>query len=109
MPGSATLTPQGKQEPDKVVDYLKLYPELTIRLSGHTDNVGTDATNPLRSERRSESAKEYIASRSIARSRITTEWHGSAQPTIGNGAPAGRAKNRQVEVIVGSPKPVDRS
>jgi outer membrane protein OmpA-like peptidoglycan-associated protein len=99
-PGSATLTPQGRRELDKVVDYMKLYVDVRVRLSGHTDNIGGDVINNPLSEARAEAARAYLISRAIDGARITAEGHGSAQPTIGNGTPAGRAKNRRVEVII---------
>jgi outer membrane protein OmpA-like peptidoglycan-associated protein len=99
-PASATLTPQGKRELDKVADYMKLYGEVRVRLSGHTDNIGGDAINNPLSERRAESARDYLVARGIDAARMSAEGHGSAQPTIGNGTPAGRAKNRRVEVFV---------
>lgn len=98
--GRATLTPSGRAELDKVVAYMQMYTDVRIRLSGHTDNSSSDATNNPLSEQRANAAMEYLRSREIDASRMTAEGHGSAQPTTGNGTAAGRAKNRRVEVII---------
>ena len=94
------LTPDGRSELEKVVQYLATYPSVSVRLEGHTDDRSSDLTNNPLSERRAIAAKAYLLSRGVADSRITTTGYGSTRPTTGNGTFEGRAKNRRVEVIV---------
>ncbi len=98
--GLIALTPEGRRELGKVFDYLVAYPNVSVRLEGHTDSMsGALINNPL-SARRAMAARAYLLSRGVADARITTIGHGSARPAIGNGTAGGRAKNRRVEVIV---------
>jgi outer membrane protein OmpA-like peptidoglycan-associated protein len=94
------LTPEGRAELEKVVEYLTAYPNVAVRLEGHTDSRSSDLTNNPLSERRALAARAYLLSRGIAESRITTSGHGSTRPTTGNGTAEGRSKNRRVEVVV---------
>jgi len=98
--GRIALTPEGRRELEKVVEYLATYPNVSVRLEGHTDNRSSDLTNNPLSERRAMAARAYLLGRSVAETRVTTSGHGSARPTIGNGTAEGRAKNRRVEVVV---------
>lgn len=98
--GRIALTPEGRRELDKVVAYLTSLPDISVRLEGHTDNVGTDVINNPLSERRAQGAKYYLLSKGIPEARISTIGHGSTRPTIGNGTADGRARNRRVDVVV---------
>jgi outer membrane protein OmpA-like peptidoglycan-associated protein len=96
----AELTPDAKRELDKVVEYLTAYPDVAVRLEGHTDNESSDLTNNPLSERRAMAARDYLVTRGITASRIMAVGHGSTRPTMGNGTPEGRARNRRVEVVI---------
>jgi outer membrane protein OmpA-like peptidoglycan-associated protein len=43
--------------------------------------------------------KEYLVSRGILASRITTRYHSKSAPVASNATGAGRAPNRRVEII----------
>ena len=66
-------------ELDKVVDVMAKYPELKIVASSHTDSRGTDAYNMKLSERRAKSSFDYIISKGIDASRITTQGFGKSK------------------------------
>ena len=66
-------------ELDKVVDVMAKYPELKIVASSHTDSRGTDAYNMRLSERRAKASFDYIVSKGIDASRITTQGFGRSQ------------------------------
>ncbi len=63
-------------ELDKVVDLLKTYPSMRIELGSHTDARASKSYNQSLSQRRANSAVEYIASRGIARYRIVAMGYG---------------------------------
>ena len=79
---------------------LNRYPDSQLLIVGHTDNVGDDAYNQGLSERRANSAAAYLASQSVARTRVATSGKGEAEPVTTNDTDAGRQQNRRVEVAI---------
>jgi outer membrane protein OmpA-like peptidoglycan-associated protein len=77
---------------------LKADPALQISIEGHTDNKGNLVTNLKLSAKRAQAVKNYLVKKGIAATRITSEGFGDAKPIANNAIPAGRAKNRRVEL-----------
>ena len=77
-----------------------------ISIEGHTDSIGSDSANQLLSERRADAVASALEKDGVSSQRITTKGYGKRYPVAPNktpdGAdnPAGRAKNRRVEVII---------
>ena len=96
------------QELDKLVDILIDNPEISIELSSHTDSVDTESYNIRLSQRRAESAVNYIIQAGISPTRITAKGYGETQPIArntnpdGTDNPEGRQKNRRTEFKVTS-------
>ncbi len=80
--------------------------EWTLKLSGHTDNQGTPDKNMLLSEKRSNSVKRYLVGKGAKADKILTEWFGQTVPIGDNATPAGRQKNRRVEMKILFKEPV---
>jgi outer membrane protein OmpA-like peptidoglycan-associated protein len=71
-----------------------------LNISGHTDNVGSDASNLELSRLRALSVKSALVDRyAIASERLSTGGFGASQPQAKNDTPEGRARNRRVELI----------
>lgn len=101
----STLKPEAKAVLDDLVGKLNTINLEVIIAVGHTDSIGSDAYNQKLSVRRADSVKAYLVSKGIEPNRIYTEGKGKKQPiapnTInGKDNPAGRAKNRRVEIEV---------
>ncbi len=69
-------------ELDKLVQILLDNPALKIELGSHTDVRGTDMYNLRLSQRRADSAIEYIISRGIARDRLVAQGYGETELKI---------------------------
>lgn len=98
--GSAQLRTGAYSTLDKVVTVARQYPNSTIGVVGHTDNVGNAASNQTLSVARANSVKDYLITRNISGSRINATGRGSSQPMADNASEAGRAQNRRVEIFV---------
>lgn len=96
----ATLLPASTPELDKLVDILTDYPHLSIRISGHTDNVGSDEYNQKLSEARARSVVEYLTKKDVDSARLQYKGYGSSRPLVSNATDSGRAINRRVEFTV---------
>jgi OOP family OmpA-OmpF porin len=83
--GSATLTPQGKAAIDKdVVGPLSEFGRIDrIEIVGHTDPMGSEASNQKLSERRAQAVKDYLATHGVDGSVITATGVGSTKPPAG--------------------------
>lgn len=82
---------------DRVVEIMKKHPEYDMAIEGHTDSQGDDAMNLDLSKRRAKRAKDYLISKGISSSRLSSEGFGETKPVADNGTAEGRAKNRRVE------------
>jgi type VI secretion system protein ImpK len=78
----------------------------TVQVVGHTDNqpIATRKfpNNAALSEQRAQSVAQLLVQAGVEAGRISTTGVGDAQPATDNGTPAGRARNRRVEIIVDS-------
>ena len=70
---------------------------ISLKISGHTDNVGSDEANMELSKDRAQSVKNYLVSQGVKEARIEATWFGERQPIATNKTAAGRQKNRRVE------------
>ncbi|MCC9165296.1 OmpA family protein [Pontibacter harenae] len=97
----ADIRPDAAEELDKLVQILVDNPRISIELSSHTDARGSDAYNQDLSQRRAESAVEYIISKGIDRSRITARGYGESRPVVRNAqTEAQHQRNRRTEFKV---------
>jgi outer membrane protein OmpA-like peptidoglycan-associated protein len=99
---SAKLTASDKTKLDLIVTRLKREaPSAQLRVTGHTDSVGSDAYNQKLSDKRAHSVVEYLISNGIARSSfVSVAGAGESQPVADNKTADGRAMNRRVEIQI---------
>lgn len=98
--GSADILENSYTELDKVVTFLNNYPHVRIAFHGHTDNQGSYAYNMDLSQRRAQSALEYVHSKGIVLERLSAEGFGYTKPVASNDTPEGRQQNRRTEFVV---------
>ncbi|HCN84145.1 MAG TPA: hypothetical protein DIT07_11090, partial [Sphingobacteriaceae bacterium] len=92
----STIRPRSFPSLNRVAELL-VAKNFSLKLAGHTDNVGSDAANMKLSKDRAESVKAYLVSKGANSSRIEATGYGESQPIATNGTAAGRQKNRRVE------------
>jgi outer membrane protein OmpA-like peptidoglycan-associated protein len=103
--GRADLKAGGTDSLNKLVAFLNQYPDRNVMIEGHTDNVGTDASNLALSERRAGSVKSYLLQQGVGSRRITSSsGMGESQPIADNDTNTGRQQNRRVEIIIDDPQ-----
>ncbi len=98
--GKTELLPGAMTTIDKLASFLAEYPDKTVLVEGHTDNVGSDAYNQDLSERRAISVKNALMQAGVDGSRIDTIGLGETHPITDNSTSAGRLKNRRVEIVI---------
>ncbi len=70
------ILPDAEQDLDFIYDLMLKYPEMVIELSSHTDARASDAYNLDLSQRRANSAKQYLEVRGIDDARIKAVGYG---------------------------------
>lgn len=96
--GSAAIKPAMRPVLDQFAQGLD--PAMRVRVIGHTDSTGSDAVNDPLSRERAYSVMQYLTTRGVQGSRISTEGVGSRQPLADNASADGRARNRRVEIFL---------
>lgn len=96
--GSDVVQPESAPVLRQIATYLESKPDVKLKITGHTDNVGSAASNLDLSKRRAASVAKVLAGDfKIAADRFQTDGKGDTQPLSGNSKPEGRAMNRRVE------------
>ena len=96
--GSANIDAASMSEIDNLAAVLNAYPNVTIEVSGHTDNTGNAAKNKTLSEARAKSVAARLTAKGIAANRITTVGYGAEMPAASNETAEGKKQNRRIEV-----------
>ena len=94
---SAKLRPESSVPLNEVLMLMKTFPEINIEVYGHTDSIGSEKYNQGLSERRAQSAAQYLIDHGIEASRITSVGFGLKLPIDTNETEEGRFHNRRVE------------
>jgi outer membrane protein OmpA-like peptidoglycan-associated protein len=103
--GSADFTPEANEQLNKILSDALVATNLRIKINGHTDNVGSPDLNMSLSQRRADAVKNWLISEAASRfkgNRIQTFAFGQNDPIAPNTTPSGQAKNRRVEIVMGS-------
>jgi OOP family OmpA-OmpF porin len=82
---------------NQVVQVLNDYPDMRVRIEGHTDNVGGEAANLKLSQKRAESVRAYLIAKGVAANRLEAAGYGMTRPISSNKTQKGRAQNRRTE------------
>ena len=98
--GSASLTPQSREQLRNVAAILVAYPSATTAVEGYTDNVGDEGRNVALSRARAVSVAHELMDAGVASGRVRAEGYGSQKPIASNATAAGRAQNRRVMLDV---------
>ena len=98
--GSAVMQDISMTEINKLYELLKHNSELTIRITGHTDNVGSESENLKLSEQRAKSVYDVLAKKGIDKSRLNYEGMGESRPIEDNDSEEGKRKNRRTEFVI---------
>jgi outer membrane protein OmpA-like peptidoglycan-associated protein len=98
--GSSVISPSFQATLNQVADSLIRYPNSLIDVYGHTDTVGSTASNQRLSEERARAVTNYLASRGVAASRIRWQGFGETQLRVQTADGVNEPLNRRVEIKV---------
>ncbi len=78
----SNIRPDAALELDRLVSFMKKYPELEVMAETYADVRGPDAYNLSLTQRRSESIVAYVVSQGVNASRLTAVGRGEANPVV---------------------------
>lgn len=84
----------------RAIDILTEFRNSVITVSGHTNNIGSDAYNNKLAKRRAEKIANYIMQQGISSERITIKSSGKSNPLYSNSNQDGLMKNRRVDLHI---------
>lgn len=95
-----TLQSSSFAELDKIVRFLQENPTLSIEISGHTDNIGSEVYNQELSQKRAQEVAKYLLGKKINPKRVSSKGFGSKKPIASNDIESGQKLNRRIEFTV---------
>ncbi len=99
--GKYALLETAKTKLDQVAEALKAQnDDKRMVVEGHTDSMGSDATNKPLSLNRANSVRDYLVTRGVDASKITAVGLASTRPVVDNNNAENRANNRRVEIVI---------
>jgi len=98
--GKAIIKSSSFSSLEELAEILDAHPDYILLIEGHTDNVGSEASNQVLSEMRANAVKTLIVEKGISPERIQTEAYGETRPVASNETAAGRQENRRVELTI---------
>ena len=95
--GKAVLKAESGKILDEIAAIMKKYEGYSLKIEGHTDNVGKDEANMLLSTQRAKACLEYLKNKGVTEQRMSAQGFGKTKPLGENKTAAGKARNRRVE------------
>ena len=91
------IKPSSFLELNRLVELVKKY-GLTIKITGHTDNEGSNKLNLELSQNRANAVKKYLVEKGCPDKKIEAKGYGESKPIADNNTEEGKKLNRRVEV-----------
>jgi OmpA-OmpF porin, OOP family len=85
----------------KVRDAIKMFPNASLIVEGHTDGDGTDSANLILSQDRADAVKQYMVSNmGLNAEKISSIGYGESRPVASNQNAEGKARNRRIDLVM---------
>jgi len=97
---SATLQPASQEQLQNIAAILKAYPNVHVKISGYTDNVGDATSNQTLSQQRADNVRQELSGMGISADRLEAQGYGEQNPVADNATAEGRQKNRRISLRV---------
>jgi peptidoglycan-associated lipoprotein len=96
----ASLTPEAIGVLEAKIQILRREPAMRIRITGHTDNRGSDEYNVALGMRRAAETKRFMVDRGIGGSRIDIATRGEEEPAVTGDDETAWSRNRRAEFTI---------
>ena len=99
-PSSAALSRMAQPELYLLAEILRENPGISIRLEGHTDNIGKSRSSISLAKKRIKAVKKFLLGQAIQADRIELKAFGGGNPLFKTGTPEAHQANRRVEIRI---------
>jgi outer membrane protein OmpA-like peptidoglycan-associated protein len=97
---SWAVSRSGRAVLDKIVGIIADCGDVTIEVGGHTDSIGSDASNKRISQLRADAVVATLKDKGVDGSKLTAVGYGKEKPVASNDSADGRRQNRRIEFLV---------
>ena len=97
---STTVSGAAQGNLSTLANSLQQYPNSTVNVIGHTDDVGDAAFNFDLSQRRAQAVASVLTANGVSSARIRSVGRGEDQPIATNLTAEGRQQNRRVDIVI---------
>jgi len=94
---SARLPPSALPRLQEITQLLK-NDSRSLKIVGHTDNIGDARANHILSLKRAKAVRRYLVNAGIPWTQLTVEGAGADNPIADNATEEGRTRNRRIEI-----------
>lgn len=91
------ILPQSEEALNNLAHFLMENAQVSIRIIGHTDAIGSDEANMTLSIGRAKAVRDELVKKGVSPARIEYDGRGESEPVATNETEEGRALNRRVE------------
>lgn len=98
--GKSVLKKESFSELNRLVKIMNSNPNLKIEIAGHTDSDGDTQKNLVLSQNRAKAVRDYLISKGVSSSSLTSVGYGESKPKAKNDTPEGKKMNRRVELKI---------
>ncbi len=95
--GKFAITPESAVVLRGAIKTLTTYPDIIVEISGHTDNVGSNASNQVLSLKRADSVRFWLINQGVDPDRIIAKGYGEEYPRVPNDSREHKRMNRRIE------------
>jgi OOP family OmpA-OmpF porin len=97
----AIIKPEFNDRLKEFADFMTKYPQTKAAIEGHTDSVGSAASNKKLAQKRADAVRNaLIKDFTIDASRLTAKGYGEDKPIATNDTAEGRQANRRIQAVV---------
>ncbi len=97
---SDKFLPESEKDLKEALEFLEKYPNIKVKIVGHTSQEGLEENNQVLSEKRAKAVKDYLVIKGIQEARLSYEGKGSKSPLKPSNDEESNRINRRTEFII---------
>jgi len=95
--GKWDITPESAVVLKGALKTMETYSDIIVEIAGYTDDVGSNSSNQILSQKRADSVRSWLISKGIEPDRLIARGYGEDFPRVPNNSPENRRMNRRIE------------